>query len=50
MSAIFSHAVRWEFFDKNPITPVRQSAKRRRAPDVFTVEELKALLRQLKGI
>jgi site-specific recombinase XerD len=40
--------MRWEFYDKNPITTVRQSAKQRRATDVFTVEELKALLRQSK--
>jgi hypothetical protein len=48
MSAMYSHAMRWEFYDKNPITTVRQSAKQRRATDVFTVEELKALLRQSK--
>jgi integrase len=43
MSAIFAHAMRWEFFDRNPITLVRQSAKRQREPEVLTVEELKAL-------
>ena len=32
MHAIFNHAMRWEFFDHNPITLVRQSAKRERVP------------------
>jgi len=44
MSALYAHAVRWEFFDRNPITLVRQSAKRKQIPDVLTAEELKALL------
>jgi integrase len=47
MSAIFAHAMRWEFFDRNPITLVRQSTKRQREP---TVEELKALFEELEGI
>jgi integrase len=50
MSALFSHAVRWEFFERNPITLVRQSAKRRRTPDVLTTDELKALLLELTGV
>ena len=50
MSAIFAHAMRREFFDRNPITLVRQSAKRQREPEVFTVEELKALFEELEGI
>jgi integrase len=50
MSALFAHAVRWEFFDRNPITFVRQSAKRKRTPDVLTVDELKALLAELRGV
>ena len=50
MSAIFAHAMRWEFFDRNPITLVRQSAKRQREPEVLTVEELKALFEELEGI
>src|SRR5215831_5337106 len=36
MSALYSHAIRWEWADKNPITSVRQSAKRQKAPDVLT--------------
>ena len=50
MSATFAHAMRWEFFDRNPITLVRQSAKRQREPQVLTVEELKALSEELEGI
>jgi integrase len=48
MSALFSHGLRWEFTDRNPITLVRQSAKRQRTPDVLTVAELKALLSRLQ--
>jgi len=50
MSALYSHAVRWEFFDRNPITLVRQSAKRKRTPDVLTADELKKLLAELRGV
>jgi len=50
MSALYSHAVRWEFFDRNPITLVSRSAKRKRTPDVLTAEELKALLTELAGV
>jgi integrase len=50
MSALFNHAMRWEFFDRNSITLVRQSAKRERVPDVLTTDELKALLSHLTGV
>jgi len=50
MSALYSHAQRWEFFDRNPITLVRQRAKRRRSPDVLTADETGALLSELTGI
>lgn len=50
MSALYSHAVRWEFFDRNPITLVRQSAKRKRPPDVLTADELKKLMAELIGV
>src|ERR1700719_4495761 len=49
-SALYSHAMRWEFFDRNPITMVRQSAKRDRTPDALTADELKALLAELAGV
>jgi integrase len=48
MHAIFNHAMRWEFFDRNPMTLVRQSAKRERVPDVLTVEEIGKLLSELR--
>ena len=47
MHALYNHAMRWEFFDRNPITLVRQSAKRTRVPDVLTVEEIGKLLAEL---
>jgi integrase len=48
MSALFAHARRYEFTDRDPIREVRQSAKRETIPDVLTVEELTALLPQLQ--
>lgn len=44
MSALFSHAIRWEWATRNPITSVRQSAKREAVPDILTVDELVRLL------
>jgi hypothetical protein len=41
MSATFAHAMRWEVFDRNPITLVRQSAKRQREPEVLRVSALR---------
>jgi len=47
MSALFAHAMRHEFIDRNPISLVRQSAKRQRLPDVLTTEEIRSLLTEL---
>jgi len=47
LSALFSHAIRWEWATRNPISSVRQSAKRQKAPDVLTAEEIMALLAEL---
>lgn len=47
MSALFSHAIRWEWSDKNPMTSVRQSAKRQRVPDILMPEEITAILDKL---
>lgn len=47
MSALYSHAIRWEWTDRNPITSVRQSSKRQRAPDVLTAEEIAAILEEM---
>ena len=48
MSALFNHAMRYEWVDRNPISLVRQSAKRERVPEVLTVEDVKALLSELQ--
>jgi integrase len=48
MSALFSHAMRYEWTDKNPIKLVRQSAKRERIPDVLELAELQLLLTKLE--
>jgi integrase len=47
MSALFQHAMRYEWVDTNPIKLVRQSAKRERAPEVLEREELQLLLSKL---
>jgi len=49
MSVLFNHAIRHEFLPQgaNPITMVRQSAKRVRIPDVLEVTELGALFAEL---
>jgi integrase len=47
MSVLFNHAQRYELFDRNPIRLVRQSAKRRTAPNVLTPNEIKALVDSL---
>lgn len=44
VSVLFNHACRYDLFDRNPITLVRHSAKRRNTPDVLTVEESQRLL------
>ena len=45
MSALFHHAMRYEWVDHNPIKLVRQSAKRERVPEVLELAELQLLLR-----
>jgi integrase len=47
MSAVFNHAVRHEWMDRNPITKVGTSAKRQREPDVLSPAELASLLAEL---
>ncbi len=47
MSAVFNHAMRYEWLDSNPIKLVRQSAKRERTPDVLELAELQLLLSNL---
>lgn len=48
MSALFTHAMRYEWLDRNPIKLVRQSAKRERTPDVLELFEVQLLLSKLK--
>jgi len=47
MSAIFHHAMRYEWVQNNPIKLVRQSAKREKVPDVLDLAELQLLLSKL---
>ena len=47
MSALFTHAMRYEWLDRNPIKLVRQSAKRGRVPEVLELGELQTLLSKL---
>lgn len=47
MSVLFNHACRYELFDHNPISLVRQGAKRRTSPIVLTPVEIKELLDRL---
>jgi len=44
MHAVFNHAIRWEWHERNPISHVRQSAKRAKIPIVLTIEETADLL------
>jgi integrase len=48
MHAIFNHAIRWEWYSQNPITRVRQSAKRSRIPIVLSIVQIQALLENLR--
>ncbi len=48
MSALYSHAIRWEWTRHNPITAVRQSAKRSKVPIILTIEQIQALLPHLQ--
>jgi integrase len=49
MHALFNHAIRYEWLTQNanPITRVRQSAKRERIPDVLEASEFQILLQDL---
>ena len=47
MSAIFHHAMRYEWVERNPIKLVRQSADRERTPDILELAELQLLLSKL---
>jgi integrase len=49
MHSIFAHACRQEWLMRNPISLVRQSAKRTKTPDVLDAEELRRLLAELQN-
>lgn len=49
MSALFSHCIRHELYSKlNPIASVRQSAVRQHDPDILTLDEMRAILGNIK--
>src|ERR1700722_5501952 len=48
LCSLFSHACRWEFTDRNPITHVRQATQRATQPVVLTNAEITALLSELR--
>jgi integrase len=49
MHVVFAHGCRYDWLIKNPITLVRQSAKREKTPDVFTSDEIRLLLSELEN-
>jgi site-specific recombinase XerD len=51
LSTLFNHAIRYEWFDqgRNPITLVRQSAKRQRTPEVLEIVEIQRLVQELNS-
>jgi integrase len=48
MSVIFTHGMRHEICDRNPIRLVRQSAKRHKAPAVLSASEVRQLIAALE--
>lgn len=48
MHVLFEHAIRYEWANRNPITSVRQGAKRLSVPKLLSVEDLSSLL--FKGL
>jgi integrase len=51
MSAVFQHGLRHQLIAANPIRGlVRQSAKRRKEPDILTAEEIGAITRRLSPL
>jgi integrase len=52
MSVLFNHAIRCEWLEqgRNPITLVRQSAKRRKDPVVLEPKEIQGILTQLEPV
>jgi len=46
-AALYSHAIRYEWSSRNPISSVRTSAKRQPIPEILTTEEFQALIPEL---
>ena len=49
MHSAFAHACRHEWLNRNPISLVRQSAKRKKTPDVLDAAELRRLIAELQN-
>jgi len=47
MCSLYSHACRWEFTDRNPITHVRQATQRASQPVILSNDEITRLLTEL---
>lgn len=47
LSALYSHAIRYGWINRNPIATVRQSAKRKFIPDILSVKEFGQMLESL---
>ena len=48
LCSLFSHACRWEFVDRNPITHVRQATQRAKQPVILSNDEISRLLDELQ--
>ena len=48
MCSLYSHACRWEFTDRNPITHVRQATQRSTQPVILSNDEIARLLAELQ--
>lgn len=48
MSALYSHAIRWDWTRHNPIKAVRQSAKRSHIPTILSIQEIQMVLKHLR--
>ena len=48
MSALYSHAIRWDWARDNPIKAVRQSAKRSHIPTILSIQEIQTVLKHLR--
>jgi integrase len=50
LSALFSHCIRHELFEKlNPISSVRQSSLRQKDPEILTLDEMRRLIPLIKS-